>query len=110
MLESAWLFIGVLATLITGVALATQTAGAALIPDDDALAIVSGVLGFVLWGVWTFGALDLVVITDTGTEVVRSMPTVAFTGLMLSLVPGYIALTGPANIVRRADQPTSDQL
>lgn len=104
MLETGWLFVGRIAMLWT----VLTVAGAAYVrPDDhtgDALATVAGVVGFVLWGVWTFGALDVEVV-DNGGTVTFSQPELAIVGVTLALVPGYIALTGPINIIGRAREP-----
>lgn len=91
MLESAWLFLGVLGILSLGAAVTTA---------DDAVAIVAGTLGFVLWGVWTYGSLDVEVVADTTIHRFE-MPTVSLVGLALAIVAGYIALTGPVELVSR---------
>lgn len=110
MLQSAWLFIGVVSILATGVALLTKTQGAALIPNDDGMAIFAGVVGFVSWGIWSYGALDLETVTDSGTVVSHSMPAVTYLGVALALIPAYIALTGPVDIIRRSKNPTTDDI
>lgn len=92
MLESAWLFIGAVAILTTG---------AAVVTPDDGVAIVAGAMGFVSWGVWTFGSLNVRVIGDSVTYTF-SMPSVTLLGIALALIPGYIAITGPVEIVGRA--------
>ena len=109
MLESAWLFIGVIATLSTIFAVSTQSSFARMFPDDDAVAIMAGIVGFVSWAVWTYGSLNVEVVTDSGVEVF-GMPSVTFLGIALSLVPGYIALTGPADIIRRHKEPDAKDL
>ena len=110
MLQSAWLFIGVIALLVTGVSVLTKTEGARLIPNDDAVAIYSGIVGFVSWGIWTYGSLDVRVVGDSVTYTFN-MPAVTLFGVAMATIPAFIALTGPANIVRRAmDKPTADDL
>lgn len=100
MLESAWLFIGVVALCSTAVAVSTKTQAAALFPNDDGVAIMSGITGVIAWGVWTYGALDVSVAAD-GTIHTFSMPSVAYFGVAMALIPAYIALTGPADIINR---------
>ena len=101
MLLSVWLFIGVIAIGATAIALSTQSEGARLWPNDDAVAIISGVVGFSAWGVWTYGSLNIEVAGDAVVYTFSS-PAITYFGIALSLIPGYIALTGPVNIVRRA--------
>lgn len=90
MLQNAWLFVGVLAILATG---------AAVLTDDDGIAIASGSLGFVAWAIWSYGALN-VVVGETGET--WTMPELTMLGVALALIPGYIALTGPVEIISRA--------
>lgn len=110
MLESAWLFIGFIALVSTGVAVTTKTQGAALFPNDDAVAIYSGLVGLVAWGIWTYGTLNVEVVSN-GNTLAFSMPSVTFFGLAMATIPGFIALTGPVNLARRAmDKPTADDI
>jgi hypothetical protein len=101
MLESAWLFIGRIAFVWT---LVTVAAAVYVDPVDttgDALAMLGGVVGFVLWGVWTFGTLNIQVVAES---VVYDFthPELTILGVVLALVPGYIALTGPIELISRA--------
>jgi len=100
MLESAWLFIGAVAILATGLALTTT---------DDGMAIMAGVLGFVTWGVWTWGSLDVRVVGDSVTYSF-TMPSVTILGIAFAMVPAWIALTGPVDIVSRYRQPNAEDL
>jgi hypothetical protein len=110
MLESAWLFIGFIALSTTAVAVITKTKGAALFPNDDAVAIYSGLVGFVSWAIWTYGTLNVEVVSN-GSIQAFSMPAVTFFGLAMATIPGFIALTGPVSIARRAmDNPTADDI
>jgi len=102
MLQLTFLFVGVAGILATAVALSTQTQAAALFPADDGIAIISGVVGFVAWGIFSYGALNVEVVTDSGGVVSTSMPAVTYFGVALALIPAYIALTGPVNIINRA--------
>jgi len=98
MLESAWLFVGTVAVLSTGAAVLAPV----LSPSDgDVLAIVLGVAGFVSWGVWTYGTLNIVVVGESVTYSF-AQPSLTLLGVMLALVPGYVALTGPVEVVSRA--------
>lgn len=109
MLESGWLFTGVVAILATGVALSTQTETVAKSGQSDGIAIMSGIAGFVSWGVWSFGTLDVTVVGDSVTYSF-SLPSLTMLGVMLALVPGYIALTGPADIIARSREPNSREV
>jgi hypothetical protein len=91
MIAEAWWFIGMIATLATGLA---------LLKNDDGLATLTGVLGFVGWGVWTYGAFSLE-IARNATIYSFSEPAVALVGVALALIPGWIALTGPMEILGR---------
>lgn len=101
MLQLTFLFVGVTAVLATGVALSTQTEAAALFPNDDGIAIMSGVVGFLAWGFFAFGALNVEVVSN-GSVVSTSMPQVTYFSIAMAVIPGYVALTGPVQIVRRA--------
>jgi len=100
MLLAVWLFIGVIGIGSTTIALSTQSEGARLWPNDDAVAIISGVVGFISWGLWTYGTLNIEVAGDS-TVYTFSTPAVTYFGIALALVPAYIALTGPVNIINR---------
>lgn len=109
MLMQGWLFIGVVAIAATGVAISTQTEAVRVYPNDDGVAIISGIIGFLAWGFWTYGALDVEVVTGGQTSEFV-MPELALFGVAMAIIPGFIALTGPVNIVRRARKPTSQDV
>jgi hypothetical protein len=98
MLESAWLFIGFVALCSTAVALSTKTEVAGLYGSDNGIAIFAGIVGFLSWGVWTYGTFNLQVVTDSGVEVFN-MPSLTYFGIAMALIPAYIALTGPAETI-----------
>lgn len=100
MLESAWLFIGLVAILATALTVITS---------DDGTAIMAGVVGFITWGFFAFGSLDVRVVGDAVTYSF-SMPAVTIFAVMMAMGPGYIALTGPIEIIARADNPTTDEI
>jgi hypothetical protein len=106
MLESAFLFVGVIAfgwTLVTMYAAVMAHSGDS---TGDAVAMMAGIVGFVLWGVWTFSTLNVDVVTDSGTIVTVANPELTLLGIVMALVPGYIALTGPIDLIYRAvDDP-----
>lgn len=109
MLESAWLFVGRIAFAWT---VLTVIAAVYVDPVDDTgdgLATIGGVVGFILWGVWTFGALDVSVV-DGSSTITFTHPELAILGVALSLVPGYIALTGPIELINRARDPRTDEI
>lgn len=93
MLESAWLFIGVLGAISSGITLMAQR-------DEDGLAMVFGTIGFVSWAIWSYGALT-VEVADGGTVFQFAMPSLTFFGIAMALLPGYIALTGPIELIER---------
>jgi len=97
MIESGWLFAGAVAILATGVALGT---------DDDGVAILGGTAGTITWGVWTFGSLNVDVVADSGSVVTVTNPSLTLLGIALALVPAYVALTGPVELVQRAASGT----
>jgi len=99
MLESAWLFSGALAILASGVAVSTQTQTGAQNPASDNIAIMSGIAGFVSWGIVAFGSLNIEVVTQDGTVASFALPEVTLLAVMFALVPGLIALTGPADTI-----------
>lgn len=109
MLESGWLFVGRIAfgwTVLATVA-AVYLDGA----DGRADGVVSnaGVVGFLLWGVWTFGALNIEVV-DGGTTITFTHPELAIAGVAMALIPGYLALTGPIELIQRAHDPSEREL
>jgi len=96
MLQSGWLFVGLVAILATALALFT---------DDDGLAIIGGTAGTITWGVWTYGTLNVRVVGDAVTYTF-TMPSLTLLGIALALLPAYIALTGPVELVQRANGGT----
>lgn len=100
MFVDAWIQVGRIAVVLT---LATVTLAAVSDAEGggESLATFLGVAGFVTWAVWTFGALN-VAVQSGGTETVYQHPSIAILGVVLALVPGYIALTGPFEVVARA--------
>lgn len=109
MLESAWLFVGRIAFGWTVLTLAAAVYVDPIDDTGDAVAMVGGVVGFVLWGVWTFGVLN-VEVRDGGATTAFSHPELALVGIAMALVPAYIALTGPIDLVGRARTPDPEQL
>lgn len=101
MIESVFLFVGAIGIISTIAAVLTR---------DNAVAIMAGVLGFITWGLWAFGAFNIETVTNTGTIVTHSYAPLAYFGILLALVPGYIALTGPVDIINRARQPDAKDL
>lgn len=101
MLESAWLFMGLVALSVTGLALLTS---------DDALAVVLGAVGLVSWGLVAYGSLNVVVVGDSVTFSF-SMPAVTIFAVLCSLVPGFVLVAGPPNLLgSRVRQPQHDEL
>lgn len=101
MLESGWLFLGRIAFVWTLLALL----GAVYLDDRDetadGLIIVAGAVGVVLWGVWTFGALNIEVV-DGGVAYEFTHPELAIVSVVMGVISGYLALTGPFDIILRA--------
>lgn len=100
MLESAWLFVGGVAFVWTLLTVIGAVVAAGRGETGDALATVAGVVGFVLWGVWSFGSLNIIVVGEVVTYH-YAQPELALVGIVLALVPGYIALTGPIELISR---------
>lgn len=108
MLESAWLWLGTAAFVWTVVAL-VSAAVADVDGPGESIATVSGVVGLVLWGVWSFGAFEITVVSQ-GTEITFAHPELALVGICMAIVPGYIALTGPVELIGRARDPDLEDL
>jgi len=101
MILQVLLFVGTVAILSTA---------AALITFDDGVAIMMGVTGFVSWGVVSFGALDLRVVRDATVYQFEAYILTLFTA-MLALIPLYIALTGPMELIgSRVRAPSQDEI
>lgn len=109
MLKSAFLFIGSIAFVWTVITLVAAVYADSNTNTGDGLATISGVVGFVLWGVWTFGTLNIIVI-DGGISYRYPQPSLTIVGIMLALVPGYIALTGPIELVSRVRDTRMDDV
>lgn len=101
MLLSVWLAIGVIATLSTGLALLTT---------DDGVAIVTGVLGFLGWTLWSYGALDIQRPVEGATSLTFSEPFVTLFGIGIALIPAFIALNGPVEIIARYRDATVEDI
>lgn len=100
MLESAWLFIGCIGVL---------TSAGALMTTEDAMAMVFGSIGFVTWAIWSYGSLTVEVVGNT--EVFEfAMPSLTFLGIAMALLPAYIALTGPIELIERHKSGDLDDL
>lgn len=91
MLVHAWLLVAGMGALFTL---------AAMLTPDDGWAIVTGAAGFVAWGIAAYGSLE-VEIASEGVTIGFSMPAVTLFCTIMALIPGYVALTGPTDIVRR---------
>lgn len=100
MLESAWLFTGGVAVLMTVLTLLAMSIFSPTQQHGDAVTIVLGVAGFIAWGVWTYGTLDVRVVADA-TVFQFQMPVLTFFGIMMAIIPGYAAFTGPINVIGR---------
>jgi hypothetical protein len=101
MLLAAWLVVVALGVL--------STAGA-LLTNDDGVAIVTGVLGFLKFGVAAFGAFELTVVDGAGGTLQFVETEVALLMLTLSLLPGYVALTGPVQIIQRVRDTRMEEI
>jgi hypothetical protein len=97
MIESAHLWLGTAAFVWTVVAI-----GAAVWTDANGLVTLSGVIGFVLWGVWSFASLNIIVHSG-GSEFAFSHPELTVVGVMLAVPCAYLALTGPLETAKRAN-------
>jgi hypothetical protein len=102
MQQTIWLFIGCVGVLTT---LGTVLAAA----YDDAMMIVGGFLGFVVWGVWTYGSLNV----ERATRCCVyswSSPAVTLLGVMLALIPAWFALTGGPELFRKYRDPNTEEI
>lgn len=107
MLQSAWLFIGLIAILTTGIAVSTRTRFVGVYEQSNSVAITSGIAGFISWMYLAYGSLDVVIVGDSVTYSF-SMPAVTIFAIMMGIIPGLIALTGPANLIEsRVRNPNS---
>lgn len=109
MILSAWLFVGTIAFAWTIVTLAAAAYADPRDSQGDGLAIIAGTIGFVLWGVWTYGTLDISVVSN-GSELTFTHPSLTILGVAMALIPGYIALTGPIDLINRARDPRTDEI
>lgn len=97
MLESSFLFIGRIAFLWTVIVVFGSSY---FDRAADDIAIVGGTIGFVLWGVWTFGTLN-VEVANGATVYEFASPALTFVGIAMALVPGYLAISGPIELISR---------
>lgn len=86
MLDVGWLFLGLVAVLASV---------AAVVTDDNAIAIVAGAIGMLAWLLWSFAAYGGI---ETAEGTVHQMWPLALFGTVLAFVPGLIALTGPVDL------------
>lgn len=100
MLESAWLFVGLVAGTVTAIGVLTT---------DGAVAEVSGAAGIVAWLIWTYGAFDVRVVGDA-TTYTFNMPAIAMFGLAMALVPAWLLLDGVIGMAERYRNPDADEL
>lgn len=109
MLQSTWLMITFIALCATAVAVSMKTKAAGFVGNDNGVAIFSGVVGLISWGLVAYGSLNIVVVGDSVTHSF-SMPSVTYFAIMMALIPAYVALTGPVEIISRARQPDAKDL
>jgi len=100
MLQLPWLFIGMVALLATS---------GAVVTSRDELGMVLGVLGTLSWWVWAYAAFEVQVV-DGGVEFVFTQSIAAVFGIMISLLPLYIAITGPIEMAKNATGTHPDDL
>lgn len=101
MILAVLLFVGFVAILATA---------AALMTFDDGVAIMMGVTGFISWAIVSFGALNLQIVRDATVYQFEAYILTLFTA-MLSLIPLYIALTGPMELIgSRVRGPRQDEV
>jgi len=107
MWAGAWLFLGALCMLWTAAILYLATRDSV---DTAGVSSVAGVVGVILWLVWSWGSLELTVVANDGTEVAFSHPELAAVGLMMAWLPGYVALFGPFDILKRVRRGDIDDI
>lgn len=91
MQELTWVFLGVIAAAATYVALST--------PDDQRV-IIFGLIGFLTWGLFAYGALSVQHVSANGVISIHRYPALTAWGLMMAAPNFYVALTGPLELVR----------
>jgi len=100
MLQSAWLFIGFVSIAITLLGLLTT---------DNALAMVCGAIGLVGWGIWTYGAFDVRVVSSGVTQSFTMTPVALF-GLAMLMVPAWLLIKGPIGLASRYRDARAEEL
>jgi len=105
---TAWLVIGLLAILATVGAGITQTELVRTVGNADGIAMVTGAIGTIAWGIWSYGALAVEHIAPS-TTYVFSMPAVSVLGVALAIVPAYVLLTGPYEMLSQRYQDMDPQ-
>lgn len=109
-LESTWLFIGLTALLMTAFAASTQTQAARLYSQyADPIAIVAGLLGTISWAMLAWGSLDVRVAAG-GVTYSFTMPAVTIWCLAMAMVPLYVAVTGPLEVFKRAENTSPEDI
>lgn len=78
MIIHVWLTLVVIGIIALVVTLASQS---------DDIALLSGTISFVVWGVVAYGALDLEVLDDQGQKVVHAEPAVAILAIGAAFLP-----------------------
>lgn len=98
MLVTAWLAIGAIGLASTS---AAGYFALRMTPEEDATVIAAGTLGFLAWGVWSYGAFNIHYPIDGSPSLAFTEPTVALVGLGCAVLSGFLALTGPIEAIGR---------
>lgn len=106
MLESAWLMLGTMAFVWTVLIVFAS----AYFPEaGNDIAMVGGTSGAILWGVWTFGTLQVEVV-EGATVYEFAMPSLTLVGLVMAIIPLYVAVTGPVELMARYRDPDQREI
>lgn len=111
MLVQVYLFVGFGALLATGFAVSTQTRASAWYDEyADPVAMVAGLLGAISWWYLAYGSLNIEVVDGAGGVEAFAMPAITLWCLMVSIVPLYVAFTGPLEVVKQSTRVTAEDL
>lgn len=102
MLESTYLMTAAVSLIMTVLGI--------VIVKDWSLTTLLCTAAFVGWGIVAYGSLDVRVVGDAVTYTF-SMPEVTVFAALMSLVPGYVALIGPAEAIgQRVGSPRQEDI
>jgi hypothetical protein len=107
-LESAWLFLGILGTFWQFLALSSMIY---FNPQGEGSIVqfFTAVLAFICYGVFTYGSLSVRVVGDAVTYEF-TMPSVTLVGVALTVSAGFLVLSEPLDAVNQYRGATQEDL